>query len=131
MSGQSALAQPRLRLSTDEDTDEKEHRMVTTGLMVRLGAIAGKEQALASFLVDALPLVQDEPETIAWFAIRTGESTFAIVDVFPDQAGRQAHLEGPVAAALSQRASELLAEPPILEHVDVLAAKLPGRSHRR
>lgn len=125
MSGQSALAQPRLRPSTDEDTDEKEHRMVTTGLMVRLEAATGKEEELVSFLVDALPLVEDELETVAWFAIRMGDSTFAIVDFFPDEAGRQAHLEGPVAAALSERASELLAESPTLEHVDVLAAKLP------
>ena len=105
--------------------------MVTTGLMVRLEAIAGKGQELASFLVDALPLVEDEPETVAWFAIRAGESTFAIVDFFPDQAGRRAHLEGPVAATLGQRAGELLSEAPILEHVDVLAAKLPGQSRPR
>jgi quinol monooxygenase YgiN len=105
--------------------------MITTGLMVRLEAIAGKEDELATFLLDALPLVREEPETVAWFGIRTGESTFAIVDVFPDEAGRRAHLEGPVAAALARRASELLAEPPILEHVDVLAAKLPGQRQTR
>jgi len=99
--------------------------MVTTGLMVRLEAKPGKEAELASFLVDALPLVEDEPQTVAWLAIRAGESSFAIVDVFPDETGRRAHLEGPVAAALSERASELLADAPKVEHVDVLAAKLP------
>lgn len=99
--------------------------MVTTGLMVSLEAKAGKEEELAAFLLDALPLVEDEPQTLAWFAVRAGATSFAIVDVFPDEAGRRAHLEGPVAAALSERASELLAEPPSLEHVDVLAAKLP------
>jgi quinol monooxygenase YgiN len=99
--------------------------MVTTGLMVRLEAKPGKEEELAAFLVDALPLVQAEPETVAWLAIRAATSSFAIVDAFPDETGRRAHLEGPVAAALSERASELLAEPPRLEPVDVLAAKLP------
>ena len=99
--------------------------MVTTGLMVRLEAKAGKEEELASFLVGALPLVQEEPETIAWFAFRADASSFAIVDVFPDEAGRQAHLGGAVAKALSEKASELLAEPPRLEQVEVLAAKLP------
>jgi quinol monooxygenase YgiN len=99
--------------------------MVTTGLMVRLEARAGKEEEVASFLVDALPLVEDEPETIAWFAIRAGESTFAIVDFFPDEAGRRAHLEGAVAAALGERAGELLAKAPTIEPVDVLAAKIP------
>lgn len=99
--------------------------MVTKGLMVRLEAKAGKEEELASFLLDAVPLVEDEPETVAWFAIRAGTSSFAIVDVFPDDAGRRAHLDGPVAAALIERAGELLADPPHIEQVDVLAAKLP------
>ena len=99
--------------------------MVTKGLMVRLEAKAGKEDDLASFLVNALPLVQDETETVAWLALRVSATSFAIVDVFPDEAGREAHLGGAVAAALGERASELLADPPRIEQVDVLAAKLP------
>lgn len=98
--------------------------MVTTGLIVRLDAKQGKEQALAAFLADALPLVESEPQTIAWFAVRISASSFAIVDVFPNDAGRQAHLDGPVAAALSENATELLARAPEIERVDVLAAKL-------
>lgn len=98
--------------------------MVTTGLVVRLEAQPGKEHDLAAFLADALPLVENEPETIAWFAVRTSASSFAIVDVFPDEAGRQAHLDGPVAAALIAKAPELLAQPPQIEHADVIAAKL-------
>ena len=99
--------------------------MVTTGLIVRLEAKAGKENEVAAFLRDALPLVQDEAQTVAWFAVKGGASSFAIVDVFPDEDGRQAHLDGAVATALLEKASELLAEPPQIEHVDVLAAKLP------
>ena len=99
--------------------------MVTTGLVVRLEAMAGKEDELAVFLSAALPLVEDEPDTVAWFAVRTGTSSFAIVDVFPDDAGRRAHLAGPVAAALAERAPELLTAPPTIEQADVLAAKLP------
>jgi quinol monooxygenase YgiN len=98
--------------------------MVTKGLIVRLEAKPGMEEELGSFLRDALPLVQAEPETIAWFALRAGTTSFAIVDVFPDDAGRQAHLEGAVARALLGRAEELLAVPPEIEPVDVLAAKL-------
>jgi quinol monooxygenase YgiN len=103
--------------------------MVTTGLIVRLEAQAGKEEELAAFLVEALPLVRNEPETVAWFAVRTDVSTFGIVDVFPDDSGRQAHLAGPVASALAARAGELLAAPPEIEQVDVLATKLP-EGHR-
>ncbi len=98
--------------------------MVTTGLIVQLDAQPGKEEELARFLVDALPLVEVEPQTVAWFALKTSDSSFAIVDVFPDEAGRQAHLDGPVAAALIDKASELLATAPKIERVNVLAAKL-------
>jgi quinol monooxygenase YgiN len=99
--------------------------MVSKGLIVRLDAAAGKEEELASFLVAALALVDDEPQTVAWFALRTGASSFAIVDAFPDEAGRQAHLDGAVAAGLAEKASELLARQPQIESADVLAAKLP------
>jgi hypothetical protein len=49
-----------------------------------------------------------------------------IFDTFPDEAGRNAHLSGPVAAALMEKAAELLAKPPAIEKIDVLAAKLPN-----
>ena len=99
--------------------------MVTVALLVRLEAKPGKETEVESFLRGGLPLVQDEPETTAWFGIRLGPSTFGIFDAFPNEAGRQAHLSGKVAAALMAKASELLAKPPTIEKVDVLAAKLP------
>jgi quinol monooxygenase YgiN len=99
--------------------------MVHVGLLVRLEAKAGKEAQLAQLLQSALPLAEAEPATIAWFAIRLGPSTFGIFDAFPDDAGRQAHLAGPIAAALMAQAPELLAQPPTIEPVDVLAAKLP------
>ena len=100
--------------------------MVKVALLVRLQAKPGKEQDVASFLQSGLSIVEGEPATVAWFAIRLGPSTFGIFDAFPDDAGRQAHLGGPIAAALMKRASELLAEPPRIERVDVLAAKTTG-----
>jgi quinol monooxygenase YgiN len=99
--------------------------MVTVALFVRLEAKPGKEAEMESFLRGGLPIVQQEPATTAWFAIRMGASTFGIFDAFPDDAGRQAHLSGRVAAALMAKAPELLAKPPQIEKVDVLAAKLP------
>ena len=99
--------------------------MVTKGLVVRLVAKPGREDDVEAFLSDALPLVDDEPQTVAWLAVRTGAASFAIVDVFPDEAGRRAHLDGPVAAALLARAGELLAAAPEIEQADVIAAKLP------
>jgi quinol monooxygenase YgiN len=102
--------------------------MVKVALLVRLEAKPGKEAAVESFLRGGLPLAEGEPATTVWFALRLGPSTFGIFDAFPDEAGRQAHLSGPIAAALMAQASELLAQPPVIEKVDVLAAKLPGKS---
>jgi quinol monooxygenase YgiN len=99
--------------------------MVNVALFVRLEAKPGKESAVETFLKSALPLVQAESATTVWFGIRLGPSTFGIFDAFPDEAGRQAHLTGKVAAALMANASELLATPPVIENVDVLAVKLP------
>lgn len=100
--------------------------MVKLALAVKLEAKPGKEKEVAEFLRGGLTIVQDEPATTAWFAIQMGPSTFGIFDAFPDEAGRQAHLSGRVAAALMAKASELLAQAPSIEKVDVLAAKLPG-----
>lgn len=99
--------------------------MVNVALFVRLEAKPDKEQEVENFLRDGLDLVEDEPDTKAWFGVRMGPSTFGIFDAFPDEAGRQAHLAGRVAAILKARAGELLAKPPVIEMVDVLAAKLP------
>jgi len=98
--------------------------MAKTALYVRLEAKPGKEAEVEKFLKDGLPLVQQEPATVAWFGIRMGPSTFGIFDAFPDEAGRQAHLNGKVAAAPMAKAPELLAQPPKIEKIDVLAAKL-------
>jgi quinol monooxygenase YgiN len=98
--------------------------MVTVGLLVRLEAKAGKEKELEAFLRSGLSLVEAEPATTVWFGIRLGLSTFGIFDAFTDEAGRNAHLSGRVAAALGEKASELLAAPPTIERIDVLAAKL-------
>jgi quinol monooxygenase YgiN len=100
--------------------------VVKLALAVKLEAKPGKETELEKFLNDGLALAQQEPATSAWFALRFGKSTFGIFDVFRDEAGRQAHLSGPIAAALMQKAPELLAAPPSIEKVEVIAAKLPG-----
>ncbi len=98
---------------------------VNTGLLVRIEAKPGREAEVESFLEGGLSLVNEEPNTTAWFAIRMGESEFGIFDVFPDESDREAHLSGQVAAALMENAGDLFEEPTI-EKLDVVAAKLPG-----
>ena len=99
--------------------------MVNVGLLVRLEARPGREQELEEFLKSARPLVENEPGTIAWFALKFGPLSFGIFDAFPDDAARRAHLAGGVAAALIKRAEDLLAAPPNIEHLDAFASKLP------
>ncbi|EMA54519.1 MULTISPECIES: putative quinol monooxygenase [Halococcaceae] len=94
-------------------------------LLIRMEAQSGKESDVEEFLRSALPLAEDEPDTTTWFALRMGESTFGIFDTFPDESGREAHLSGEIAGALEENADELLAEPPQIEEVEVLEAKLP------
>lgn len=99
---------------------------VNVGRWVRLDAKPGKEKEVESFLKSAEALVQQEPQTTAWFAIRMGSSSFGIFDVFADDSGRQAHLSGKVAAALMAKAPELLSKPPGIEKIDILVSKLPA-----
>lgn len=93
------------------------------GLLVLLEAKPGREQELSDFLLGGLGIVQQEPQTLVWYAIRLGPTTFGIFDAFATDDGRQAHLSGEVAAALGKIAPELLASPPDIRPVDVLAAK--------
>jgi quinol monooxygenase YgiN len=95
-------------------------------LFAELKAKPGKEEEVARFLAEAQSLVAAEPGTTAWFAVRFDQHTFAIFDAFEQELGRQAHLNGQVAAALMSRASELLDVTPAIKMADVLADKLPS-----
>lgn len=100
--------------------------MLKLGLFARLEAKNGKEDEVAAFLRKGLELANQETTTPLWFALRLGPSTFAIFDAFEDEAGRQNHLNGPIAQALMAEAPRLLASPPSIERADVLGAKLPS-----
>jgi len=100
--------------------------MVNVGLQVRLEAKPGKENELEEFLRAQLSYALGEPGTTTWFAIKLDAKTFGIFDAFPDENGRQAHLEGEIAKALGTLAENLLTHPPAIEKFAVLAAKLPG-----
>ncbi len=97
--------------------------MLTKSLLVRLEAKSGKEQAVEDFLKSGLTIVQTEPLTITWYALKLGPSTFGIFDTFETEEGRDAHLSGGVAIALMAHAEALLAVPPTIEKVDILAFK--------
>jgi len=123
---------PSLRQAHQDDDVEwpithhrkREMNMATKALLVRLEAKEGKEQAVEQFLLSALPLVEQEPGTKPWFAVRFGPSTFGIIDAFPDEGAREAHLGGPVGKALAEKADDLFASPPDISNLDILANKL-------
>ena len=100
--------------------------MCQVALFVELEAKPGKEAEVEAFLKQGAALVREEPKTVAWFAIRMSPNRFGIFDAFADESGRQAHLSGKVAAALMQKAPQLLAKPPQIQKIDVLADKLPS-----
>ena len=93
-------------------------------LFVRLEAKPGKEDEVAAFLMQGLQMANQETTTMLWFALRLGPSTFAIFDAFPDESGRQTHLNGPIAKALMAHAPNLLAVPPSIEKAEILGAKI-------
>ena len=97
--------------------------MIKFALLVTLEAKPGKEQDVENFLRSGLAIVQDEPDTTTWYALHLGGSKYGIFDTFPHEEGRKAHLAGRVAEALMKHAPDLLATSPVIEFVDVLAAK--------
>lgn len=97
--------------------------MTTKALWVPLEAKQGKEDEVAAFLTGALPLVEDEPGTRTWYAVRWGTSSFGIFDTFDDEGGRAAHLSGKVAEALMANAEALFSSPPQINQLDVIADK--------
>jgi quinol monooxygenase YgiN len=99
--------------------------MTKLALYVQLEAKPGKEADLAAFLAGAAPLVEAETGTLAWFAMRTGPTSFGIFDAFDTEAAREAHLSGAVATALMAKAGELLLDEPYIEKIEILADKLP------
>jgi quinol monooxygenase YgiN len=99
--------------------------MAKLAIYAHMKAKPGKESEVESFLKSALPLAQKEPGTITWYAFEESSGSYGIFDTFETEEARQAHLDGPIAKALMAKASELLAEPPIIHKIRLLANKLP------
>ena len=102
---------------------KKINKMEKFAILARVEAKPGKENEVLAFLKSALPLAEAEPGTIRWYALQLGPSTFGIFDTFAGEEGREAHLNGPIAAALMANAAALLATDPIIEKVDLIAIK--------
>lgn len=97
--------------------------MIKFALLVTLEAKQGKEKEAEEFLKSALPLVEAEPDTLTWYALRIGTNKFGIFDTFSNEQGRKAHLAGKVAQALMEKTPDLFSKDPQIEQVDILAVK--------
>jgi quinol monooxygenase YgiN len=98
---------------------------LTLAFVAKLVAKDDTADELGELLTGALELARAEDGTVVWFALRTDAVTFWIVDAFATEEARQAHIGGPIAAALMANADRLLATPPEILPADVLAAKVP------
>ena len=126
---ESILTQTNSPLGRDAG-DRYNVSMVKLALLARIVARPGKEEEVAALLAGALALAEAERTTVTWFAFRMSKTEFGVFDAFADEAGRQNHLEGPIAQALMTKAPELLAEPLRIDPLDLVAAKLPARQSR-
>ncbi|MBT0608317.1 putative quinol monooxygenase [Aequorivita echinoideorum] len=97
--------------------------MKKLGLLATLKAKSGKEAEVESFIKGAIELARQEEKTITWYSFKIDNNTFGIFDTFENEEGREAHLNGEIAKALMENASELLSEDPKIQKIDVLAAK--------
>jgi quinol monooxygenase YgiN len=100
--------------------------MPSFALYAHLKAKPGKAAEVEALLKSALPLAQKEKGTITWYTFSEDEGSFGIFDTFETEDGRQAHLDGAIAKALMEKAGELLAQPPAIHKIKVLAAKTGG-----
>jgi quinol monooxygenase YgiN len=81
-------------------------RAVQEATFVHMTAIHGKEKDVADLLTGAAAAVhENEPDTLHWFGLKAGPASYAIIDFFSDDGGRQAHFQGKVAAALKASAA--------------------------
>ena len=98
--------------------------MSKVGLRVRIEAKPEHAEEVAALLRGALELAEQEELTVSWFAFRESETVFGVFDTFDGDEGRDAHLNGRIAAALMAIVPTQLAGTPEIQKVDLLAEKL-------
>jgi quinol monooxygenase YgiN len=99
--------------------------MITVGLLIRVEAKPDKVAEVEAALKSAVAPVRAEGKAVVWFGLRLGPTTFAIYDAFANDDDRQAHLKANF-EALRAAGAELFAEPPTVEHIDIVASLIPG-----
>lgn len=96
---------------------------IDRGLLAILNAAPGKGDDLGEFLRQGRELAAQEEGTVSWYAFRLDDTTYGIFDTFESEEARQAHLNGRIPEALQDVGSDLLAGPPDIKPIDVVAVK--------
>ncbi len=97
--------------------------MAKLALYVSLKAKPGREADVEAFLEQGARMAQDESGTVTWYGLKEDDGLYSVFDTFDDEAGRDAHLNGPIAKALMAKASELFSEPPKIHKITLIAKK--------
>ena len=93
-------------LSTKDATDLYSAKTAT---FIMIEAAPGQSDQLAALLRAAGPIVaKTEPGTLFWAGLQIDKTTFAIFDIFADEAGRAAHFDGQVAGLLMEKSGDLV-----------------------
>ncbi|KAF8166582.1 hypothetical protein K438DRAFT_1984134 [Mycena galopus ATCC 62051] len=112
------------------DVDTNSDAPVHLGLFVSIVAKSSTVENVTQFLATAIPLVEEEPQTIQWYAVQYtnfSTPTFAIFDTFRSEEGRVAHLNGQVASALFDNANALLDGAPDIKPAHIVASKVTSQ----
>src|SRR5512138_447035 len=99
--------------------------MENVALWVQLEARKGKEAEVETLLRESLSVATRETETLSWYALKLGPTSYGIFDTFQTDKDREAHLAGEIAKSLQEKASNLFSKQPTIERMDILASKLP------
>jgi quinol monooxygenase YgiN len=95
--------------------------MAQLALYAHLIPKPGKEKDLEELLKKGAEMAKDEKGTAHWYGFKESDTSYGIFDTFETEEGREAHLNGPIAAALMELAPELLAEPPKIFKIELIA----------
>jgi hypothetical protein len=93
----------------------------TKGILLTFQARKGHHREVEQFLRSARPLVMEEKDTTAWFAICIEGGEYGIFDVFPGNTGRLKHLIGHVPRRLVTRSLSLMGSVPDMDMVGIVA----------
>ena len=97
--------------------------MATKAIWVMLKAKPGKEADVEAFLKQGAAMSLDEPKTVTWYGVKIAPGMYGVFDTFDDEAGRDAHVNGPIAKALMANAAELFSNELKIEKMEILAKK--------